>query len=139
MLSDVRYLKAIDLFNGEKFFECHEVLEEIWHEEQKKPESKVRDFIQGVIQVASALHQFKNANLRGAQLLYDSGLKLLAPYGDCFKGIDLKKLRSDMFLCFQDILKQPYDTLPGRGYPGQAHIPYPPPERIPKIIIQTGR
>ena len=49
-----KYLEGIRLFNEQEFFECHEVLEELWSEtlgEEKK-------FYQGLIQAAvSGLRQ----------------------------------------------------------------------------------
>ena len=51
--------EGIDLFNQERFWEAHELLEEIWH-----PATGVeRDIIQGLILTAAALvHYQKNEN-----------------------------------------------------------------------------
>ena len=60
-----KYLEGIRLFNEQEFFECHEVLEELWSEtlgDEKK-------FYQGLIQAAVALFHFGNENLGGAQTL----------------------------------------------------------------------
>ena len=51
---------AIELFDQERYWECHEVLEEIWRKENDTIEKSVQ---QGVILVASALvHAQKNEN-----------------------------------------------------------------------------
>lgn len=51
--------KGIDYFNYERFWECHEVLENAW----KKSEGKEKELIQGIILVAAALvHYQKNEN-----------------------------------------------------------------------------
>ena len=46
---DPRFLKGIDEFNQQFFFECHETLEEIWLEEH----GEERKFYQGIIQIAA--------------------------------------------------------------------------------------
>ena len=68
------YHDGIHLFNERDFFEAHEVWEDLWH----ATHGEARDFIQGLIQVTSALHHFGNGNMRGARLLHDSGIALLA-------------------------------------------------------------
>jgi predicted metal-dependent hydrolase len=57
-----KYLEGVRLFNAEDFFECHDVLEELWSEtlgEEKK-------FLQGLIQASVALFHFGNENLGSA-------------------------------------------------------------------------
>ena len=51
---------AVELFNQQRYWECHEVMEGIWHKEKNPIE---RDVQQGVILAASALvHAQKNEN-----------------------------------------------------------------------------
>lgn len=51
--------KGIDYFNDERFWECHEVLENAW----KKSEGREKELVQGIILVAAALvHYQKNEN-----------------------------------------------------------------------------
>ena len=62
------------MFNRGQFFHCHEVLEEVWLEfsgERKK-------FLQGLIQVAVALHHLRNGNRVGAERLLDAAVAKLA-------------------------------------------------------------
>lgn len=68
-----QYREGIRLFNEEEFFECHDVLEELWAETDG-PEKK---FIQGVIQAAISLFHFGNENFGGAKKLYITARKLL--------------------------------------------------------------
>ena len=68
-----KYVEGIRLFNEEEFFECHDVLEELWAEtlgEDKK-------FLQGLIQASVALFHFGNENLGGARKLYHASLEKL--------------------------------------------------------------
>jgi len=46
---------GIALFNRERFFECHEVLEEAW----LKASGEQRTFLQGLIQVAVAFYPYR--------------------------------------------------------------------------------
>jgi len=116
---DPRYLKGIELFNAREFFDAHEVWEELWHETH----GEARNFIQGLIQAATALHHFQNSNLKGAKLLYQSFGELLAPYPDRFMGIDLKKFKGDMAACFQGLNPYSVEALPGRYNPNKEKFP----------------
>lgn len=56
--------EGILLFNEEKFWECHEVFEDVWAEDAHDP---VRYIYWAIIQVAASLIHFRNKNLTGAQ------------------------------------------------------------------------
>jgi len=120
MTYDPRFLKGIEFFNREDFFEAHEVWEDLWH----ATHDSSKDFIQGLIQAASAMHHFQNGNMRGARILHDSGLELLAAYGDSFHGIDLRAVRKKFNHALHGVLDVPLDQLAGRGHPGPVKIPY---------------
>ena len=70
------FLKAIDLFNQKYFWECHEVLEEVWL--TKVPPLKT--FIQGIIQAAAAFYHVLNENPRGVLKLAGDSLAKLKPF-----------------------------------------------------------
>jgi uncharacterized protein len=94
------YLEGLRLFNDEDFFECHEVLEELWGE-TVGPSKK---FYQGLIQAAVALFHFGNGNLGGAKKVYLSSRKYLDAYPATYEGLDLEKFLADMQHCFQELL-----------------------------------
>ena len=81
--------EGIDLFNQERFWEAHELLEEIWH-----PAKGVeRDTIQGLILTAAALvHYQKNEKTVCVSILGRAMTKLGTI--DNFKGLDTKRLRA---------------------------------------------
>ncbi len=62
-------LLAIRQFNSGQWYECHETLEALWLEEP----GEVRDFYQGLVQIAIALHHWRNGNFNGALKLLDGG------------------------------------------------------------------
>ncbi len=55
--------EGIRLFNAQKYWECHEVLEDHWLEEP----GPVRNVYWAVIQVAAAMIHFRDCNLIGAR------------------------------------------------------------------------
>jgi uncharacterized protein len=73
---DPRFLKGVDLFNRREFFECHEVLEDLW-KEQAEPE---RQLTQGIIQIAVAYHHCLRGNYAGAIKLFRRGIPRLQPF-----------------------------------------------------------
>jgi len=89
--------EGIDLFNQERFWEAHEVLEEIWH-----PATGVeRDIIQGLILMAAALvHYQKNEKAVCISILGRAMEKLGTL--DNFKGLDIKRLRAGIEQILKD-------------------------------------
>jgi len=66
-------IRAIDEFNNWEWFECHETLEELWTGEH----GELRYLYQGVLQVAVALHHWRNGNYNGALSLLERGAAYL--------------------------------------------------------------
>lgn len=91
-LVDPHFLRGIDLFNRSEFFEAHEVLEDVWRPWQG-PE---RLFLQGLIQVAVALHHHSTGNLAGAKSLLRRAAKNLSGFPPVCCGIELNSLRESL-------------------------------------------
>jgi predicted metal-dependent hydrolase len=117
---DVRLEVGVMLFNRELFFEAHEVWEELWHETY----GLNRNFFQGLIQVASAMHHLQVGNTRGARILYGSGMELLAPYGSDHLGLNLTDLKTRFTKIMEGLLDVPMARLSGRGGNGPIKKPY---------------
>src|SRR5437016_9484500 len=83
------YREGIALFNQHSFFEAHEVLEDVW---RAAPERE-RKFLQGLIQIAVALHHHSTGNLVGCRSLLQRGLRNLAPYPERHSGLELALFR----------------------------------------------
>jgi uncharacterized protein len=56
--------EGLDLFNQQKYWECHEALEDLWMEDRQDP---VRNIYWAVIQVAAACIHYRDHNLIGCQ------------------------------------------------------------------------
>jgi len=91
VMSDSRYLAFIGYFNGDRdYYECHEVMEELWLEEGRSP------LLQGLLQAAVGLHHWDNGNQSGAVKLMSAALAKLLRYDDEALGLDLGKVRVDL-------------------------------------------
>ncbi len=84
-------LLAIRQFNEHEWFECHETLEDLWIGE----EGEVRNFFQGILQVAIALHHWRNGNYGGAISLFNGGVTLLSRVSDACMWVDVAQLIAD--------------------------------------------
>ena len=80
--------QAIALWEAALFFEVHEVLELRWRE----VEGEERRFLQGVIQIAAALHHVECGNRGGAQTLLAAGRAKLETFAPDFAPVDVAEL-----------------------------------------------
>jgi uncharacterized protein len=82
------YLRGIALFNQGKFFDAHELLEDVWRvapQEEKK-------IWQGLVQVAVALHHCSTGNHVGMRSVLVRAMKNLDGHPPTFHGIQLPQL-----------------------------------------------
>ena len=86
---DSLFREGLILFNAAQFFEAHEVLEDVW---RAAPEPE-RKFLQGLIQIAVALHHHSTGNVIGCRSLLQRGLRNLAPYPDRHSRVELALFR----------------------------------------------
>jgi uncharacterized protein len=77
-------------FNARKFFEAHEVWEEIWLVEFE-PE---KTFLQGLIQIAAAYHHYGRGNPSGTESLLASGIVKLTRFPADDRGLAIGELRA---------------------------------------------
>lgn len=85
---DPRFLKGIDEFNQQLFFECHETLEEIWLEEHGED----RKFYQGIIQIAAGYYKLQQGVPVGAIKLWRTGIEKVEAYGSVYLGVNVETL-----------------------------------------------
>ncbi len=103
---DRYYQEFWKLFNAEKFFEAHEVLETLW----RQTHGPERDFYQGLIQIAAAFVHIQKGTPDGARKLLDKASKKLQKYGPVFHGLDLHALLEQSTLVLQS--KAPFPRIP---------------------------
>jgi 8-oxo-dGTP diphosphatase len=95
------YLEGLRLFNAGEYFECHEMLEDIWHPAQGQD----RLHYQGLIQAAIALEHFRKENLAGALGLYGKACEKWAQLPAQYMGVDLKELKGKLDIFFGEVQK----------------------------------
>ena len=83
-----RLREGIDLFNWERFFDCHEVLEAAWLEAS----GEQRTFLQGLIQIAVAFYHLRRENFVGAGRLLTAGMEKLSAFAPERDAVDLAAL-----------------------------------------------
>ncbi|MCE3200320.1 DUF309 domain-containing protein [Paenibacillus sonchi] len=81
------YLAYLVYFNRDRdYFECHEVLEELWLARDKDPLYKA------LLQTAVGLYHFRNNNVRGGLIMLNRAHEVLRRYPADALGINLAKL-----------------------------------------------
>jgi hypothetical protein len=85
------FAHGVDLFNRRQFFECHEVLEEIWMPER----GPRRLFLQALIHFAVAFYHDQRGNPVGASRQLRKGLRKIAAYLPECEGVDTARLQRE--------------------------------------------
>jgi predicted metal-dependent hydrolase len=60
----IKIREGLRLFNEQKYWECHEALEDLWLEDRQDP---IRNIYWAIIQVAAACIHYRDHNLIGCQ------------------------------------------------------------------------
>ena len=120
MSSEPLFHEGVNEFNRRRFFEAHEVWEDLWHGYREDD----RPFLQGLIQIAAGCYHLQSDNLNGAFSLIGKGVLKLERYGDGHAGVELEILRHRC----QGLL----DALAVRQLGGDAEIND---ESIPRIAL----
>lgn len=90
MKYDRLYVAFLIYFNRDQdYFECHEVMEELWLQLDRDPLYK------GLLQVAVGLYHFRNGNVIGGRKMMESAVRRLSSYPPDALGINLGKLRRE--------------------------------------------
>jgi len=87
---DPHYAGYFDLFNRQKFYEAHDVLEHIWLKDKSGPNGA---FYKGLIQLAGAFVHLQKNRLRPAAALFKLALANLEKYPVRHEHLDLAALR----------------------------------------------
>ncbi|MBO8163408.1 MAG: DUF309 domain-containing protein [Brevibacillus sp.] len=79
-----QYYQFFRLFNAGEYYECHDVLEEIWMED------KSNKFLQGLLQIAVGMYHYECGNVKGARWMFANARKYLTRYLPSFWGLSLQ-------------------------------------------------
>jgi len=84
--------RGIELINRGDYFRAHEVLESAWLHEN----GKVRQLIQGLVQVSVMLYHLERDNQKGAYKLVVKALENISPFKDLPSQLDIPLLIDDL-------------------------------------------
>jgi len=82
---------AIEQFNQQDFYACHDTLEALWME-AIEPD---RTFYQGLLQMAVGLYHFSHENRRGAAILLGEGMGRLQSYKPEYQEVNIAALLTE--------------------------------------------
>jgi uncharacterized protein len=99
LMSEPLYLRGIELYHAGKFFECHEVLEELWTS-MRGPH---RLFLQALIHFAVAFYHQQRRNPLGAERQLRKALRKLERYLPMYEGVDTATLHKEGQACLRRI------------------------------------
>ena len=99
-----RFLEGIAKFNSGDFYECHDILEDVWFD--INPDSNDRNFYQGLIHIAVGFyHVTEKSNPTGALLQLNKAIKKLTPFKPSYEKVELNKLLAKIEKCIKEIEK----------------------------------
>jgi uncharacterized protein len=119
------YLRGIELFNAGKYFDCHEVLEDIW----RVAAGEEREMLHALIQAAVAMHHLERGNLRGANSVLARSINKLGALPELVMGVETRVLARELSEYFSD---PPAIDSPSSSR-AQGHVPQGP--HVPKIRL----
>jgi Uncharacterized conserved protein len=97
-----KFEKGVELFNSRHFFECHDVIEEIWMEWTGSD----RTFFQGIIHVAVGFYHLDNENYRGSRSQLSKGIVKLQRFQPAYYGIELKSFLTQTSLSLHWVMQR---------------------------------
>jgi predicted metal-dependent hydrolase len=99
--------RAIREFNDGLFFQSHETLEEVWIVSPWP----VRNFFQGIIQVAAAFVHLKRNQYPGTHRLLTEAILKLEDFAPRYLGVNVERLLTDARRCRDEVLALGEDRL----------------------------
>jgi predicted metal-dependent hydrolase len=98
------FLQFTEKFNAGEYYECHDLLEEIWME------NKSDKFLQGLLQLAVGLYHLEYGNVKGAREMLGSARKYLSRYEPLHGGLDVEQIIRYIQSC--EVILPESDTIP---------------------------
>lgn len=96
-----RFTHGIDKFNEGEFYECHDILEDVWFEIRGQD----RKFYQGLIHIAVGFYHILHRNNRkGALSQLNKGITKLSVYKPAHQGVELENLLQSVDKCINEII-----------------------------------
>lgn len=104
-----KLLQALGEFNRGDWFDCHETLEELWI----GSDGEIRWFYQGILQIAVALHHWRNGNFGGAVSLLAGGAEYLRRVRPVCQRIEVATLIMESESCLAELRRLGQEQMAG--------------------------
>jgi predicted metal-dependent hydrolase len=112
-----QFLKGVRLFNLEEFYDCHDIIEDIWLQES----SDQQPFLQGIIQAAVAFHHYQHGKWGASRSMLKLAIGKLENYPKMYQSVKVEKLvcelRAWKSALDEAITSQSTDVPIGLAYP----------------------
>jgi uncharacterized protein len=112
------YLEGVEHFNNRRYYDAHEVWEEIW----LRSEGETKLFYQMLIQAAVGLHHYERGNARGARGMYKNVVEKIERLPYCFMSLDVADFSRQYKTFFAVLIESGSEA--------------PPPETKPRPLIR---
>lgn len=93
------FWQGVEQFNQGQFYACHDTLEALWIEATPP----LKNFYQGILQIAVACYHLENHNWRGAVILLGEGIARLQLYLPVYASTDVAQLVSQSAKLLSDL------------------------------------
>jgi uncharacterized protein len=110
-----QYLEGIEHFNAGRYFDAHEVWEEVW----LRASGDTKLFYQMLIQAAVALHHYERGNARGARGMHANVTEKLERLPAVFMSLDLVNFSRQFRASLSELIENNNEAAP----PGYGHRP----------------
>jgi predicted metal-dependent hydrolase len=107
------YIEGIEHFNARRYFEAHEVWEEIW----LRSAGDTKLFYQMLIQAAVGLHHYERGNARGGRGMHKRVIEKLQLLPSFYMSLDLTAFFEDFSNFFADLIERNVETAPQADKP----------------------
>ena len=107
------YLEGIEHFNAGRYFDAHEVWEEIW----LKSSGDTKLFYQMLIQAAVGLHHYERGNARGARGMHAYVIDKLSRLPSFMMSIDLDVFSREFRNYFAQLIENNNESVPSEDIP----------------------
>jgi len=108
-----QYLEFFTLLNQRRYFEAHEVLEDLWVMET----GILKDYYKGLIMIAAALLHWNAGNHSAALRLHADAQHYLSVFPDKVEDFPLGTFRTELTSLFGALQRNPETPAPAEGHP----------------------
>lgn len=102
------YLQGLEDFNAGRYFDAHEIWEEIW----LRSSGDTKLFYQMLIQAAVGLHHYEHGNARGARGMYANVTEKLGRLPSSFMSLDLVNFERQFKLALSELIDNNNEAVP---------------------------